>query len=85
MSANVSTIQILRSYANTSPTSLLDGQPAYSFVNQTLYLGNTSGNAIVIGGNTVVNTAYSSFSQANLAYALSNAAFATANAAGSSA
>jgi hypothetical protein len=30
--SNISTIQILRSYANSTPTTLDDGQLAYSFV-----------------------------------------------------
>ena len=76
MSANVSPIQILRSYANTEPTYLLDGQPAYSFVNQTLYIGNTTGAAIVIGGNSVVGTALAAYNEANAAASFANAAFA---------
>jgi hypothetical protein len=42
-SSNISSIQILRSYANTIPTTLLDGQLAYSFVSNTLFIGSNTG------------------------------------------
>ena len=46
--ANTANIQILRSYSNTAPSYLLDGQLAYSFVSNTLFIGsNTS--VITIG------------------------------------
>jgi hypothetical protein len=41
--ANTANIQILRSYANTAPTTLLDGQLAYSFVSNTLFIGSNTG------------------------------------------
>ena len=44
------TIQILRSYANTAPSSLADGELAYSFLSNTLFIGNTTNNVIQIGG-----------------------------------
>lgn len=44
------TIQILRSYANTSPPSLSDGELAYSFVSNTLFIGNTAGGVTPIAG-----------------------------------
>jgi|APGre2960657373_1045057.scaffolds.fasta_scaffold00887_7 hypothetical protein len=43
-------IQILRSYANTAPETLLDGELAYSFVSQTLFIGNVSNNVVGIAG-----------------------------------
>jgi hypothetical protein len=49
--ANTS-IQILRSYANTRPPALNDGELAYSFVANTLYIGNRTGQIIQIGGLT---------------------------------
>lgn len=44
------TIQILRSYANTSPTSLSDGELAYSFVSNTLFIGDNTGGVNPIAG-----------------------------------
>ena len=55
MSANTK-IQILRSYANTSPAQLSDGELAYSFVSNTLFIGDNSGDIIEIGGpNYIAN------------------------------
>ena len=56
-----SVIQILRSYANTAPANLADGELAYSFVSNTLFIGNQSGDIIQIGGpdfiaNVTINT-----------------------------
>ena len=48
MASNTANIQILRSYVNTQPATLLDGQLAYSFAAQTLYIGNTSNTPIAI-------------------------------------
>jgi hypothetical protein len=49
-------IQILRSYANTSPSNLADGELAYSFVSNTLFIGDNSGDIIQIGGpNYIAN------------------------------
>jgi hypothetical protein len=44
------TIQILRSYANTAPETLADGELAYSFLSNTLFIGNTTNHVIPIGG-----------------------------------
>lgn len=50
------TIQILRSYANTSPSSLEDGELAYSFVSNTLFIGSANSQIIEIGGpNYIAN------------------------------
>ena len=48
-------IQILRSYANTAPSHLLDGEQAYSFVSNTLYIGDNAGHIIKIGGKYYTN------------------------------
>lgn len=49
-------IQILRSYANTRPTSLDDGELAYSFVSNTLFIGTQSNQIVEIGGpNYIAN------------------------------
>lgn len=53
-------IQILRSYANTQPLLLDDGELAYSFLSNTLFIGDNSGDIIEIGGpnyiaNAVIN------------------------------
>lgn len=44
------TIQILRSYANTAPETLADGELAYSFLSNTLFIGNNTNHVIPIGG-----------------------------------
>jgi hypothetical protein len=49
-------IQILRSYANTAPLTLDDGELAYSFVSNTLFIGNNSNGIIKIGGQYYINT-----------------------------
>jgi hypothetical protein len=54
-------IQILRSYANTRPTTLDDGELAYSFVSNTLFIGSQYNQIIEIGGpnyiaNVTINT-----------------------------
>lgn len=49
-------IQILRSYANTAPLRLDDGELAYSFVSNTLFIGNNSNGIIKIGGQYYINT-----------------------------
>jgi hypothetical protein len=43
-------IQILRSYSNVAPTTLADGELAYSFVANALYIGSNTGQIILIGG-----------------------------------
>jgi hypothetical protein len=54
--ANTS-IQILRSYANTRPPSLNDGEMAYSFLANTLYIGDRTGQVIRIGALTTTENA----------------------------
>jgi hypothetical protein len=51
------TIQILRSYANTRPSSLDDGELAYSFLSNTLFIGTSNSQIISIAGaNFAANT-----------------------------
>ena len=52
-----STIQILRSYSNTAPQSLLDGELAYSFVANTLYIGSNTYGIIAISDQATANLA----------------------------
>ena len=48
-------IQILRSYVNTTPSELLDGEQAYSFVSNTLFIGDNAGTVYKIGGEYYTN------------------------------
>lgn len=52
--ASNTVIQILRSYANTAPQTLVDGEIAYSFKSNTMFIGNTTNNVIKIGGEYYV-------------------------------
>lgn len=47
-------IQILRSYANTAPSTLNDGELAFSFTANALYIGDNSNNIILIGGSKLI-------------------------------
>jgi len=42
MAGSNTTIQILRSYANTAPSNLADGELAFSFLSNTLFIGSTT-------------------------------------------
>ena len=54
------TLQILRSYANTSPEILNDGELAYSFVANALYIGDNANNIILIDRkSTRLNSSHS--------------------------
>ena len=48
-------IQILRSSANSLPTTLNPGEEAYSYVSQKLFVGNTDNTVITIGGKYYVD------------------------------
>ena len=52
------TIQILRSYANTAPPVLEDGELAYSFVSNTLFIGDKNGDILEIGGPNYIANAH---------------------------
>ena len=56
MSSNT-VIQILRSYANSSPSTLSDGELAYSFVSNTLFIGDQDGGVNPIGGEGYIANA----------------------------
>ena len=43
------TIQILRSYSNTAPSALNDGELAYSFVSNVMFIGDQTGDIIKVG------------------------------------
>ncbi len=63
-------IQILRSYSNVAPTTLADGELAYSFLANALYIGSNTGQVILIGGasfaqNVTVNLANTSIDTLN--------------------
>jgi hypothetical protein len=54
-------IQILRSYTNQRPNTLQDGELAYSFVSNTLFIGSQYNQIVEIGGpnyiaNVTINT-----------------------------
>ena len=53
--ASNTVIQILRSYANTKPSSLNDGELAFSFLSNTLFIGDDAGDIIEIGGETYIS------------------------------
>jgi hypothetical protein len=87
-------IQFKQSFINAAPISLNVGEPAYSFVSNTLFIGTPGNNGFVkIGGLSEVlrldeafhaaNSGFiktnSAFSHANSAFANANGAFAAAN------
>ena len=52
------TIQILRSYVSPAPANLADGEMAYSFVSNTLFIGDSTGDIIEIGGPDYIANAH---------------------------
>ena len=62
------TIKIKRSYANSSPISLSDGELAYSFLSNTLWIGNTSNTPIAVTDSSARLNSVSAFIQANAAF-----------------
>jgi hypothetical protein len=60
--ANTS-IQILRSYVTDVPPSLADGELAYSFTSNTMFIGDRSGEIVNIGGYHYISTLESATSQ----------------------
>ena len=85
MSSNTVNVQILRSYGSSQPPRLLDGQLAYSFSSNTLFIGDSNDNIIPIAGVTPLSAIQSAYGQANIAFAQANAAFNQANSGSSSA
>jgi hypothetical protein len=66
--ASNTTIQILRSYANSAPSNLADGELAFSYLSNTLFIGSTTlnvetqlwtNNIISIGGPDYIANAVS--------------------------
>ena len=55
-------IQILRSYTTTTPTTLKDGELAYSFISNTMFIGDHSNDIIKVGGQYYTNVIDSSTS-----------------------
>ena len=54
--ANTS-IQILRSYVTPIPPELSDGELAYSFASNTMFIGDRDGRIVRIGGLTTTENA----------------------------
>lgn len=52
-------IQILRSYANTAPETLRDGELAYSFVSETLFIGDIANTVVEVGGRGFISNSIS--------------------------
>lgn len=63
-------IQLKRSSVTAAPTSLSAGELAYSFVSDKLFLGNSAGAVIEIGGRYYANVSYQAFDKANAANSL---------------
>jgi hypothetical protein len=80
-------IQIRRSSSTAAPAngSLVNGEQAYSHLSDKLFIGNTTGGVIEIGGRYWVNTTIQAFTAANAGFGSANAAFEAANAAALSA
>ena len=53
------TIQILRSYVRDAPPGLHDGELAFSFTSNTLYIGDSANDVIAIGGSGYIANAIS--------------------------
>lgn len=72
-------VQFKRSTANDVPSILSIGEPAYSFKSGKLFVGNTDGTIIVIGGKYFVDQSNALFIVANTAFDTANGAYNTAN------
>ena len=48
------TLQILRSYVNDAPVTLNDGELAFSFTANGLYIGDNANDIILIGGTKLI-------------------------------
>jgi hypothetical protein len=75
-------IQFKQSFINAAPISLNVGEPAYSFVSNTLFIGTPGNNGFVkIGGLSEVLRLDEAFHAANSAFIKTNASFGHANSA----
>lgn len=72
-------VQFKRSTANDVPSILSIGEPAYSFKSGKLFVGNTDGTIIAIGGKYFVDQSNTIFTVANSAFDTANGAYNTAN------
>lgn len=64
----MSLIQIKTSTANSNPTTLVIGEPAYSYVSNTFFIGTEGSDGfLVIGGQAYVDKINSAFDVANTA------------------
>jgi hypothetical protein len=67
------TIQIKRSTVTSTPGSLSAGEPAYSYLSDKLFIGNSTGSGIIeIGGRFYNNLATQAYDSANAAFAKAN-------------
>ena len=58
-------IQIKFSEANSAPALLNVAELGYSFVSNTLFIGNTTNSAIIIGGQSYIDKINSAYDYAN--------------------
>lgn len=73
-------IQIKRSTVTAAPGSLANGQLAYSYSSDKLFIGNTAGTGVIeIGGRWYANVAVGGFDKANSATLTATGAFDKAN------
>jgi hypothetical protein len=64
----MSLIQLRQSTANSAPETLTVGEPAYSYVSNTLFIGTTNNDGyLVIGGQAYIDKINSAFDVANTA------------------
>jgi hypothetical protein len=72
-------VQFKRSTANNVPAALSVAEPAYSFLSGKLFLGNTDGSIIAVGGKYFVDQSNTIFDLVNTAYTQANSAYNAAN------
>jgi hypothetical protein len=66
-------IQIKTSLANSAPTTLEIGEPAYSYSSNTLFIGTANGDGyIMIGGQAYLDKINSAYAAANASSNLTN-------------
>jgi len=66
-------IQIKRSTATSTPASLSAGEPAYSYLSDKLFIGDSTGSGVIeIGGRFYNNIATQAYDSANAAFAKAN-------------
>ena len=75
------TIQLKWSDVTSAPTTLNVGEPAYSNTSHKLYIGDTAGNVLTIGGKYFTDQQGLIFTKTNVAFDTANSAASYANAA----